>query len=309
MATITIAEGEIEEYQGVTLPVLRWFLNKNIVASDGDTLGKSSLEEGVFYKEVACLVNGNTVTFEEHTIDSTLDATPADATYTVALFTAAGALIQVLFRRLRVPATPTSTTLEDIVVVNQTPITPVPDSAYTTAQTDTLLGNKQPLDSDLTAIAALTTTAYGRALLALADAAAARTALSLGTLATQSGTFSGTSSGTNTGDQTLASLGAAPATPSVNAQTGTTYSLQASDNGKIVTCSNGSGITVTVPSGLGAGFHCQVIQLGAGQVTFSPSSTTINNRQSHTKIAGQYGIAVLSAYASDVFALGGDTAS
>ncbi len=34
----------------------------------------------------------------------------------------------------------------------------------------------QPLDSDLTAIAALGTTAYGRALLALADAAALRTA-------------------------------------------------------------------------------------------------------------------------------------
>lgn len=68
----------------------------------------------------------------------------------------------------------------------------------------------QPLDSDLTAIAALTTTSYGRAFLALADAAAGRTALGLGTLATQSGTFSGTSSGTNTGDQSLptrASLG------------------------------------------------------------------------------------------------------
>ena len=65
----------------------------------------------------------------------------------------------------------------------------------------------QPLDSDLTAIAALTTTAYGRAFLALADAAAGRTALGLGTLATQSGTFSGTSSGTNTGDQTITLTG------------------------------------------------------------------------------------------------------
>lgn len=37
----------------------------------------------------------------------------------------------------------------------------------------------QPLDSDLTAIAALTTTSYGRALLAMADAAATKTALSL----------------------------------------------------------------------------------------------------------------------------------
>lgn len=34
----------------------------------------------------------------------------------------------------------------------------------------------QPLDADLTAIAALTTTSYGRAFLALADTAAARTA-------------------------------------------------------------------------------------------------------------------------------------
>lgn len=39
------------------------------------------------------------------------------------------------------------------------------------------LAAKQPLDSDLTAIAALTTTSYGRAFLALADAAAARTAI------------------------------------------------------------------------------------------------------------------------------------
>lgn len=43
----------------------------------------------------------------------------------------------------------------------------------------------QPLDSDLTAIAALATTSYGRAFLALADAAAGRTALGLGTAATQ----------------------------------------------------------------------------------------------------------------------------
>lgn len=42
----------------------------------------------------------------------------------------------------------------------------------------------QPVDSDLTAIAALTTTSFGRALLALADATAGRTALGLGTAAT-----------------------------------------------------------------------------------------------------------------------------
>lgn len=55
----------------------------------------------------------------------------------------------------------------------------------------------QPLDSDLTAIAALTTTAYGRSLLALADAAAGRTLLGLGSLAT-AGTINGSNwSGTD----------------------------------------------------------------------------------------------------------------
>ncbi len=98
-------------------------------------------------------------------------------------------------------------------------------------------------------------------------------------------------------------------TASINAQTGTTYTLQASDNGGIVTCSNASAITVTVPSGLGAGFNCLVIQKGAGQITFSPSSTTVNNRQSHTKSAGQHAICTLAADVANNFYLGGDTAA
>ena len=95
----------------------------------------------------------------------------------------------------------------------------------------------------------------------------------------------------------------------LNDQTGTAYTLLASDAGKVVTLNNASAVTVTIPSGLGAGFTCSFVQKGAGQVTFSASSTTINNRQSHTKIAGQHGVASIVATAADVFVLGGDTAS
>jgi len=136
----------------------------------------------------------------------------------------------------------------------------------------------------------------------------------------------GNLSGTNTGDQDLSSylqsVSAGDLTDgnfdgtsisgfdaTINDQTGTTYTLLSSDNGKVVVLDNASAVTVTVPSGLGAGFNCSFVQKGAGQVSFSASSTTINNRQSHTKINAQYGVASLVAYAADTFVLAGDTAS
>lgn len=70
--------------------------------------------------------------------------------------------------------------------------------------TDKLLGRSTSGSGDVEEIPC---TAAGRAIIDDADAAAQRTTLGLGTLATQSGTFSGTSSGTNTGDQTITLTG------------------------------------------------------------------------------------------------------
>ena len=96
---------------------------------------------------------------------------------------------------------------------------------------------------------------------------------------------------------------------SINDQTGTTYTVAANDNGKVVVLDNASAVTVTIPGGLGAGFNCSFVQKGAGQVTFAESLCDVNNRQGHTKINGQYGVASIVAYASDFFVLAGDTAS
>ena len=98
--------------------------------------------------------------------------------------------------------------------------------------------------------------------------------------------------------------GAAEAT--VNAQTGTTYTLQASDLGKIVTLDNASTITLTVPV-LTAGFHCTLIQKGAGQVIVSASGTTINNRQGDDRTAGQLAITSLIYSEATVVYFTGDT--
>ena len=95
---------------------------------------------------------------------------------------------------------------------------------------------------------------------------------------------------------------------STNDQTGTTYTVAASDNGKVVVLNNASPITVDIDTGLPAGFNCSFVQKGAGQVSFA-GTATVNNRQSHTKINGQYGVASIVAYATDTYILAGDTAS
>jgi hypothetical protein len=74
----------------------------------------------------------------------------------------------------------------------------------------------------------------------------------------------------------------------VNAQTGTTYTLQSSDAGGVVTMNNASAITLTC-SGLADGNYVIIEQLGAGQVTFSTGTLTVRHVASLTKIAGQYG--------------------
>lgn len=98
-------------------------------------------------------------------------------------------------------------------------------------------------------------------------------------------------------------------TTTVNAQSGTTYTLLTSDRGKIIKFTNGSAVTVTVPTGLGADFNCLLLQEGAGQVSLSASGTTIRNRQSHLKLYGQYAIGTLVASAANTFYFGGDTAA
>jgi len=93
-----------------------------------------------------------------------------------------------------------------------------------------------------------------------------------------------------------------------NTQTGTTYTLVDADHGKLVTLNNASAITLTVPSGLRSDFECAVLQLGAGQATFTASSTTLNNRSSYTKTAGQYALAGIRHYATNTFVTTGDMA-
>ena len=65
------------------------------------------------------------------------------------------------------------------------------------------------------------------------------------------------------------------------------YSITSADNGKVIQSTSASAITITIPTGLPTGFNCTVVQMGAGQVTFSG---TYLNRTGFTKTASQYSV-------------------
>ena len=120
------------------------------------------------------------------------------------------------------------------------------------------------------------------------------------------GTLAVTGASTFTGNVTSSGGSLSGFDAALNDQTGTSYTLTSSDNGKVVTLNNSSAITLTINTGLGDGFNCLIVQKGAGQITIAGTATRIN-RQSHTKTAGQYAVVSIVNIGSDNIIIAGDT--
>lgn len=88
----------------------------------------------------------------------------------------------------------------------------------------------------------------------------------------------------------ITTTGTVSGTYVINAQTGTTYTVLSTDACKLVSFSNASTIAVTLPQATGsfaAGFGFDVISLGAGIVTITPTTSTINGAATLTLAKGQ----------------------
>ena len=100
-------------------------------------------------------------------------------------------------------------------------------------------------------------------------------------------------------------------TISFNAQTGTTYTLQGSDSAKLVTTSNASPVTVTIPpSVFAAGEIINVQSIGVGLTTFAAgvgvTITSTGASSAAPVLRARYSAASVICTASNVFTVIGD---
>jgi len=97
----------------------------------------------------------------------------------------------------------------------------------------------------------------------------------------------------------------------LNAQTGTSYTLVASDSSKLVTTSNAAAITLTVPPSIFAiGEQVNVQSIGAGLTTFAAGSgvtiTSTGATSAAPNLRAQYSAATVICTASNTFTIVGD---
>lgn len=136
------------------------------------------------------------------------------------------------------------------------------------------------------------------------------------TISASSNTLTGVVTATSTDTLTNKTLTDPVITESVNAQTGTTYTTVIGDAKQLVTLSNASAITVTIPPNssvaYAAGSKIDFIQKGAGQVSFAQGSgVTIRSTGATAtapKLRVQYSAATAWYEGSDVWYIVGDIA-
>jgi hypothetical protein len=101
-------------------------------------------------------------------------------------------------------------------------------------------------------------------------------------------------------------------TISFNAQTGTTYTLQASDVSKLVTTSNASAVTVTIPAGVfSVGNIINVQSIGVGLTTISGGGVTITSTGASSSapvLRARYSACSIICTNTNVFTILGDLA-
>lgn len=109
-----------------------------------------------------------------------------------------------------------------------------------------------------------------------------------------------------TSGKTVAATGYQLESGGIITESGTTRTLSATDNGKVIYCTSGSAVTINCAAGLGAGFSVTIIQGGAGKVTVAANGQTLVSYSSLFSTMGQYSVISLISPVADTFLAAGN---
>lgn len=105
---------------------------------------------------------------------------------------------------------------------------------------------------------------------------------------------------------TVDEMVAAQLAANIVTEAGTTRTLSAADNQKVIYCTSGSAVIITCDTGLGVGFNCTIIQGGAGKVTVAAGAATLNSYSGLFSTMGQYAVVSLISPVADEFIAAGN---
>lgn len=109
-----------------------------------------------------------------------------------------------------------------------------------------------------------------------------------------------------TSGKTVAATGYQLESGGIITESGTTRTLSATDNGKVIYCTSDSAVTINCAAGLGAGFSVTIIQGGAGKVTVAANGQTLVSYSSLFSTMGQYAVISLIAPVANTFVAAGN---
>jgi hypothetical protein len=89
-------------------------------------------------------------------------------------------------------------------------------------------------------------------------------------------------------------------------EAGTSRTLAAGDNGKVIYCTSGSATTITCDTGLGAGFSVTIVQGGDGKVTLAAGTATLNSYSGLLSTMGKFAVISLISPVADEFLAAGN---
>ena len=109
-----------------------------------------------------------------------------------------------------------------------------------------------------------------------------------------------------TSGKTVAATGYQLESGGIITESGTTRTLSAADNGKVIYCTSGSAVTINCAVDLGAGFSVTIIQGGAGKVTVAANGQTLVSYSSLFSTMGQYAVISLITPVANTFVAAGN---